>query len=55
MKDFHSFLAVFGEKKGNEIFENIEACHNYELRQPGDAVLPEDNYWKGRWRVYEAK
>jgi hypothetical protein len=44
---------LFGEQNGKRIFRQMAAGMAFQGRQLGDAPDPQDNYWKGHWRIYE--
>lgn len=46
---------VFGEHHGKRIFDKLASALAFKARQIGDAKEPQDNYWKGIWRIYELK
>lgn len=46
---------VFGQQKGNAVWQSMEPSLLFRERQLGDAPAPEDNFWKGIWRIYEAE
>jgi hypothetical protein len=48
-------MAMMGPKMGDKLWKQMEPALNDMRRQPGDAPRPEDNYWKGRWRIHEAE
>ncbi len=50
-----SVMAVMGPKLGEEMWKQMEPALTDRRRQPGDAEKPEDNFWKGSWRIYEAE
>lgn len=45
--------AVFGATMGDRLWKVMEPAVTDKRRQPGDAARPEDNYWKGHWRIHE--
>jgi hypothetical protein len=46
---------VFGQAKGEQIWKGMEPALTWKGRQLGDALAPEENFWKGAWRIYEAE
>ena len=46
--------AIMGPTMGEQIWKQMEPVLQSKARQPGDAPEPEQNHWKGVWRIYEA-
>lgn len=49
-----SVMGILGPVVGDQVWKQMEPALSRSRRQPGDAPAPEDNYWKGVWRIYEA-
>ncbi|WP_437908282.1 hypothetical protein WME95_10590 [Sorangium sp. So ce327] len=48
-------MAIFGPAVGQGFWDQMEPLLTDTRRQPGDAEEPEKNFWRGRWRIYEAE
>lgn len=48
-------MGIMGPTMGDKIWKQMEPALLDTRRQPGDAERPEDNYWQGQWRIYEAE
>ena len=48
-------IAVFGDRKGAQIWKRLAPTITFKGRQVGDAIDPKDNFWNGVWRIYEAE
>lgn len=48
-------MAIFGPAVGQAFWAQMEPLLTDTRRQPGDAEEPEKNFWRGRWRIYEAE
>ncbi|WP_437682601.1 hypothetical protein [Sorangium sp. So ce131] len=48
-------MAIFGPTVGQTFWDQMEPLLTDTRRQPGDAAEPEKNFWRGRWRIYEAE
>jgi hypothetical protein len=50
----HFTHGLFGDDVGGELWKQLEPGFTTKLRQPGDAADPEQNFWRGAWRIYDA-
>jgi len=46
-------VKVLGESKGAAVADRLEPGIRSRARQLGDAAEPEQNFWKGAWRIHE--
>ena len=47
------FLNVLGEKNGETVWRQMGPALLSTARQLGDAATPEENFWKGVWKIHE--
>jgi hypothetical protein len=44
---------LLGAEKAARVVEQLEPGVRSRARQAGDAPVPEQNHWRGAWRIYE--